>query len=436
MNRFLALILLLMPMFAFPQSTALLDGAGLLNMSSKTNYIKNPNAQKNVSNVTATGDTAIARSTTTPLYNSSEFNITDTNAWGATWSALAFNEGLKNRLCEVQILARSTAADVATLKVFQNSVAVFSQSLTLSTTNPTKYGGTFPCGDLAYASTVELAGAADPGTIEAGAVYLGEPVSVSSGAIVTEWQSYTPSSGWGATASYTGLYRRVGSNLEVSVKVSLTGAPTGNLTAVTIPAGLVIDTAKIAGYVTGTNRVGIGSAVIAGAGNYEISVLVTSTTGLRPLVFKSDGTYVSPDVGINATTPGTFANGDYVYFTASVPIVGWAATDIVTPESSISGQARYTRATAQAMPGDTSYNIVDFNVKDYDINNEVTTGAGWKFTAKTAGYYDVKAKIYLTSDANWSAGERTTLAIYKTPVGGSAAVFSYFEFKAMDATVT
>lgn len=182
MNRFLSLVftLLLFPVLALGQSTAIVDGIGLANGKSYTNYIKNPNAQKNTVNVTASNLTLV-RSTTTPLYSAAEFNLTSTSTpWSATWSALAFNEGLKNRLCEVQIMLRGTAAGTTTLEVLQNSVAAFTQTVTLDASNPKRYGGTFPCGDLTYASTVKLSGTgATTGAIEAGAVYLGDALNSS-----------------------------------------------------------------------------------------------------------------------------------------------------------------------------------------------------------------------------------------------------------------
>jgi hypothetical protein len=133
----------------------------------------------------------------------------------------------------------------------------------------------------------------------------------------------------------------------------------------------------------------------------------------------------------NATVPFAI-NTNLVYsFEFSVPISGWAATDIVTPESSISGQARYTTNAAQSIAGAGSSVVVDFEDKVYDINNEVTAGAGWLFTAKTAGYYQVNARVTYASSSAWGAGEYAVLELRKNSTTVALATN-----KVIDATVT
>ena len=436
MNRFLSLVLtlLLMPIAAIGQSTAILDGIGLANGKSYTNYIKNPNAQKNVSNVTASKLT-VARSTTTPLYNSSEFNLTSSGTpWSATWSTLAFNEGMKNRLCEVQVMLRGTAAGTTTLEVLQNSVAVFSQTVVLDATNPKKYGGTFPCGDLTYASTVKLGGTgATTGAIEAGAVYLGEPVSVSSGAVVTEWQSYTPtiSSGSGsiANSSASGKWRRVGDSVELQVSLTFGTSP-GTFTTpqLTLPPGLTIDTSKVDKTTFGLARKAQWFDV--GANVYYDAEIFFNQSALK-LEFGYSTTAEGNAGNITQAFPTTWTNGDYIAGTIMLPISGWSATDIVTPEASISGQARYTTNAAQSIAGTGSSVVVDFEDKVYDINSEVTTGAGWLFTAKSAGYYQVNARVTYALSSAWGAGEYAVLELRK-----NSSTVALATNKVVDATGT
>ena len=430
MNRFLSLImLLLLPAFALGQSTAIVDGIGLANGKSYTNYIKNPNAQKNTVNVTASNLT-VARSITTPLYSTAEFNLTSTSTpWSATWSALAFNEGMKNRLCEVQIMLRGTAAGTTTLEVLQNSVAVFTQTVTLDATNPKKYGGTFPCGDLTYASTVKLSGTgATTGAIEVGNVYLGEPVSVSSGGIMTEWQSYTPTITGSTTNPTKGTttevanWRRVGSNLEIEYSYFQTGAGSAGSGDYywSLPNDYRIDVAKVTAF-PGKHP----AYAYNGTLEYVGFVEARNSSSLRVTLFPTATTTAYAGSG-NVSLGNANAR---IQFRGTFPIVGWAATDIVTPESSISGQARYTTNTAQSIPN-ASATVIDFEDKVYDINNEVTTGA-WKYTAKTAGYYQVNARVFFDSSSDWEAGELAGLYIFRSGVAQT-----YADGKAVDATVT
>ena len=412
MNRFLYLItLLLLPVLALGQSTATLDGSYISNMRSSPNFVVNPNCQKNTYAVVSAAGSTISRSTTTPIAAGTECNVADANAWEARWGVRTVDAGMSNRLCEVGMTLRGAASGTTTLQVLDNTTPVFTQTVTLDATNPKRIGGTFPCGATLNQFSVLLSGTgAITQTIEAGNVYLGEPVSVSSGTISTEWQSYTPTGSWVANTTYTGKWRRVGDTLEANVFVSLSGAPTATQLTVGIPSGLTIDTSKFGTTVSqDRNIVGYGKGLDSGTANlggFVLSYFNTTSVGVLYLSSTSAAASV-----VNATAPVTWATGDNLDVTFRVPISGWAATDIVTPESSISGQARYSTNAGATITG--SLAVVDFEDKDYDINGEVTSGADWKFTAKTAGYYQVNAKLGLNTTTGFEAGGYFRMLLYK-----------------------
>lgn len=54
--------------------------------------------------------------------------------------------------------------------------------------------------------------------------------------------------------------------------------------------------------------------------------------------------------------------------------------------------------------------IVDFNVKEWDTHNAVTTGASWKFTAPYSGFYRVSAVVYWASISNFTESQ---IRLYK-----------------------
>jgi hypothetical protein len=54
--------------------------------------------------------------------------------------------------------------------------------------------------------------------------------------------------------------------------------------------------------------------------------------------------------------------------------------------------ARYRTSSGQSIPIDT-YTTVNFNIKDYDTHNAVTTGTNWVFTAPVAGIYNVSFRL-------------------------------------------
>lgn len=55
--------------------------------------------------------------------------------------------------------------------------------------------------------------------------------------------------------------------------------------------------------------------------------------------------------------------------------------------------ARAKTAAGQSIPGGYTATVVNFGTVDFDTDSAITTGASWKFTAVTAGYYRVSAAI-------------------------------------------
>jgi hypothetical protein len=77
--------------------------------------------------------------------------------------------------------------------------------------------------------------------------------------------------------------------------------------------------------------------------------------------------------------------------------------------------ADYKTATAQTMTNN-AFTIVDYDTVESDLNNLVTVGAAWAFTAKEAGKYDVNASILLQSTNTWALGEFGYLVIFKNGI--------------------
>lgn len=343
--RYLAMLVFFLISQVFAQTSGNVAGSYATSIFAQSNFAKNPNAVLNVSSVTSTQGSTISRVTTTPLFANTEFSIADgTGAWNAVWATRAFDAGMKNRLCEVAMTLRGAAGGTTTLQVLQNAVAVFSQTVVLDATNPKRIGGTFPCGDLTYASTIDLGGtAAITQTIEAGAVYIGLPVSVSSGQITTAPVSYVPilTVDTGAVTNVTaaGTWARDGAFLIGSVAATYTNtssAFTGF--SFSLPTGLAVDTAKLGGATT--YAVGGGQARDAGIANHPLVAKArASNTGVISAEPFLAATHTgNAPVNLTAMTeafPFTFNDTDVIQINFSVPIQGWAATDVVTPEASL-----------------------------------------------------------------------------------------------------
>jgi hypothetical protein len=147
------------------------------------------------------------------------------------------------------------------------------------------------------------------------------------GAVVGEWQSYTPTGSWVSNTTYTGKYRRVGDTAEVDIKLSLSGAPTASSLTINLPTGLTIDTNKLGGAAD-TQNLSLGRNVIfdTGGETYGGPVGFNNTTSVKLTASYAALTWMVDGNAVNATNPITFAAGDAIYVHFTVPIAEWAGS--------------------------------------------------------------------------------------------------------------
>ena len=74
--------------------------------------------------------------------------------------------------------------------------------------------------------------------------------------------------------------------------------------------------------------------------------------------------------------------------------------------------AAYTTNAGQTV-NDITTTIIDFEDQVHDTDSCVTTGAAWKFTASTPGYYLVQASILFNTTTTWTETEISCLYLYK-----------------------
>jgi hypothetical protein len=208
------------------------------------------------------------------------------------------------------------------------------------------------------------------------------PLSRITGPPVTDWQSYTPTGSWVSNTTYTGFWRRVGDQMEVTGQVALTGAPTATSLTFSLPSGYSIDFAKL--EQTTLKTVGKGILRDAGTDDTSLMVEVSSTTSVQ--FRKYQGT------GVAHNTPITFANGDSLNFTFTVPIVGWGSS-VVMSDSADSRVVAFTADTNSAVNVTASLTAMTFATVKTD------THGGWNgsttYTVKVPGFYDILATTYV-----------------------------------------
>jgi hypothetical protein len=204
------------------------------------------------------------------------------------------------------------------------------------------------------------------------------------GAVVTDWQSYTPTfTGYGTPSGVEFLYRRTGSDVEIRGKFT-SGTSTAVEARISLPSGLTsADTSKIPTI----ELVGVGLYSVASANT--CGILIEPSVGYMTLSQQTSGT-----AGLTKTTGlAQLSSGQGISFVASIPIQGWSSTVQMSNDTDTRVvAARYTTAS-----GSTGGRI-QFNTRDFDSHAAVTTGASWVYTAPVSGFYDVSA--FVSSSGN------------------------------------
>jgi hypothetical protein len=72
----------------------------------------------------------------------------------------------------------------------------------------------------------------------------------------------------------------------------------------------------------------------------------------------------------------------------------------IAANETIAARYRISASTANTTFGDAGEEVIDFDVKDIDTHNSVTTGVLWKFKAPASGIYSVSMSAQFGDDAN------------------------------------
>lgn len=213
------------------------------------------------------------------------------------------------------------------------------------------------------------------------------------GSVITEWKDYSPQfiNQISLSGVSSGKYRRNGSNAEFLFHMEVTGAGgTGSsFLGFKLPNNLSIDFSRI-----GTNYSSVGYTVGSGMTH---GVEATLQTWFSPVLADAGlfGTdcVVLANIGNNvAYVESDFPLNSIISFTASVPVLGWGSSVIMSEQSEgrlIAAVYRNSANTALA-----STEPINFQIKELDTHDAVTMGTGiWKFTAPEYGIYSVSFAV-------------------------------------------
>ncbi len=252
---------------------------------------------------------------------------------------------------------------------------------------------------------------------------IGEPVSVA------------PTGTWVTNTTYSGKVTRIGSFGKFDLKVTLSGAPTAATLDITLPSGYAIDTSKLEN--PNNNNFNLGTLNIidnsAGVG-YSGIVRLLNSTSIRLHPNGTAGSFTDIVSPLNATTPITFASADIIDISFTVPIQGWASSQVFSQDAD-------TRVVAALIGGGsasaTANNPIIYSTVGLDTHGAYSTVTG-KYTAPVTGFYNINATgdgtaaagtvYYISVNANTTAGYNRPIIAYQEVVNqgfsGSGKVYA------------
>ena len=395
------------------------------------------NTAKNIP-VNGTGGTAtgltFSRSTSSPLFGTASFSMVQTNSTNIQGKGVSIpitiDAGNQAKPLAIQFSynasstfvtgngvtaplndgTTSTNAGNSDIEVFiydvTNSQLIYvsPQVMVANGANNFQFKGTFQTNSnsTSYRLILHVATAnanATGWTYKFDQVFVGA-LPVCYGAAVTDWVSYTPTLFGGTNGSTftnnttNGEWRRVGSNLEISIRTNFTGAPgtgTGGFSW-TLPTGLVIDTARLP-LVSNT-------FAALGNGNFAKNSTTNAHTIITPMYTPFDTTinqttsvvcyYQGGITLLSPTNLVTVASGDDIAFTATVPIVGWSSTTVMSNDTDTRVvAARATSSTTTIFAGGTDTTVINPTI-DFDTHGAYNASTGI-YTIPVSGKYQINA---------------------------------------------
>lgn len=229
------------------------------------------------------------------------------------------------------------------------------------------------------------------------------------GTPITDWVSYTPTTGLTTnTSNLSGHWRRVGDSMQINARFELVGTPAAGSSTISLPSGYVIDTTKLP---ASTNSVNEGNSTFFGSGIWEDSGVGYKSLNVAYNTTTSIIIHDTESGSSSALTAAKLASGDSVGISFQVPISGWSSSTQVS--DGWDGRSIYATVSASGAVSVSTAAKIAFNTVTKDSTNSFST-ANNRFTAPSGGTYIFDGVI------NYGAsGALTTTIVYLYKNGSS-----------------
>lgn len=224
------------------------------------------------------------------------------------------------------------------------------------------------------------------------------PTRLARGAIVTEWQSFTPSFTGVSITNNGSRYYRVGQFAHIFIDISASADATSTVQFDLSQTPFTIDTSSL----STRQSFGAGST-LTGSTYYGVSAIYDGA-----IEFKVDSTGGSLG-NTHPSAEGGFDSGDRLLIYFTVPIQGWEAEGTLAEELGGGNVVAHYRGSAATSLSATPA-IIKYTTEISDTTNSYDSSTGL-FTAPESGYYDIDAG-YACGVIATAANQTATIYVY------------------------
>lgn len=208
---------------------------------------------------------------------------------------------------------------------------------------------------------------------------------------VSNWETCTVTGSWVTNTSYTCKQMRVGQNINLDIRVDLSGTPTSASLEINMPSGVVIDTVAMTGYEAAFTQFNASVNIRDNGTTVYNGFAVAAVDGTKFRIKYDTGSGTNAQV--TEVAPITFVSGDFIEMKISnVPVVGWSSGIDAVSQFKVPLKIEANNNAGVAIAASTDPIVFTDEVTD---NKNAFTG-GTTFTVPTgyAGRYHINGQLF------------------------------------------